>query len=55
LLCLLFAGSVSAQSVTLQCGQFRFEMIENSMSKINGEFVTSQKITELGKTGGQLK
>jgi hypothetical protein len=30
-------------------------MIENSMSKINGEFVTSQKITELGKTGGQWK
>jgi hypothetical protein len=35
----------------MQCGNFRFEMIENSMSKINGEFVTSQKITELGKTG----
>lgn len=55
LLCLLFAGSVSAQSVALQCGQFRFEMIENSMSKINGEFVTSQKITELGKTGGRVE
>ncbi len=25
------------------CGAFRFEIIENSMSKINGEYVTSQK------------
>lgn len=48
---LLFASAGNAQSVTLQCGNFRYEMIENSMAKINGEFVTSQKLSEIGRNG----
>lgn len=48
---LLLASGVNAQSVTLQCGDFQYEMIENSMAKINGEFVTSQKLSEIGKNG----
>ncbi|EOY4401225.1 hypothetical protein [Raoultella ornithinolytica] len=36
------------------CGAFRFEIIENSMSKINGEYVTSQKIASLGERGAKI-
>lgn len=36
------------------CGGFRLEIIENSMSKVNGEFVTSQKITALGDGGMKM-
>ncbi|RJT44533.1 hypothetical protein [Rahnella woolbedingensis] len=53
---ILSAGaSHAAQIITMQCGGFRFEIIENSMSKINGEFVTSQKITEFGKNGAKVE
>jgi hypothetical protein len=41
---LLAAAASNAQSVTMQCGGFTLEIIANSMSKINGEYVTSQKI-----------
>jgi hypothetical protein len=37
------AAASNAQSVTMQCGGFTLEIIANSMSKINGEYVTSQK------------
>lgn len=53
---MLSAGaSHAAQIITMQCGSFRFEIIENSMSKINGEFVTSQKITEFGTNGAKVE
>ena len=48
---LLFSSAGNAQSVALQCGNFRYEMIENSMAKINGDFVTSQKLSEIGQNG----
>lgn len=51
LLGILAAGMSNAQTVTMHCGGFRFDVIANSMSKINGEFVTSQKITSLGAGG----
>ena len=52
----LSSGFVNAaQTIDMQCGTFRFEIIENSMSKINGEFVTSQKITEFGKNGAKME
>ncbi|EBX4283016.1 hypothetical protein EWG10_19760 [Salmonella enterica subsp. enterica serovar Napoli] len=51
---LLFAGASNAQTIALQCGGFRFDIIENSMSKINGEFVTSQKISEFGQNGMKM-
>ncbi|WP_320741442.1 hypothetical protein [Enterobacter sp. 166D1] len=49
----LSAGVIHAAQpvITLQCGNFRFEMIANSMFKINNEYVTSQKITPLGESG----
>ncbi|TJZ70976.1 hypothetical protein [Raoultella planticola] len=53
--CLFYAGVANAQSVVLQCGGFRYEVIENSMSKINGEAVTSQKISEMGKSGIRME
>jgi hypothetical protein len=49
------SGSHAAQVITMQCGNFRFEMIENSMARINGEYVTSQKITEFGQNGAKVK
>ncbi|ELD0979722.1 hypothetical protein [Citrobacter freundii] len=53
---ILSSGFVNAtQTINMQCGTFRFEIIENSMSKINGEFVTSQKITEFGKNGAKME
>ncbi|HBU7623033.1 TPA: hypothetical protein MC786_000027 [Klebsiella pneumoniae] len=48
---LLFAGTASALTISMQCGPINFEMISNSMSRVNGEYVTSQKITSLGETG----
>lgn len=49
------SGSHAAQVITMQCGNFRFEMIENSMARINGEYVTSQKITEFGQNGAKVE
>lgn len=51
---ILFAGACNAQSVIMQCGGFRLEMISNSMSKVNGEFVTSQKLASLGERGAKI-
>lgn len=45
------AFSANAGTITLQCGNFLVEAIPDSMFKINGEFVTSQKITDLGTNG----
>lgn len=54
----IFASMASyGQSITAHrynCGGFRLEIIENSMSKINGEFVTSQKIAALGNGGMKM-
>ncbi|HHT2233331.1 TPA: hypothetical protein ACTY1G_003601 [Klebsiella michiganensis] len=51
---LLAAAASNAQSVTMQCGGFTLEIIANSMSKINGEYVTSQKIASLGEQGAKM-
>ncbi|MFC7510075.1 hypothetical protein ACFQUX_28650 [Pantoea stewartii] len=37
------------------CGSFRLDVIANSMSKVNGEYVTSQKIRALGEHGMQMQ
>lgn len=54
LLGILAAGASNAQTVTMHCGSFRLDVIANSMSKVNGEFVTSQKITSLGDGGMKM-
>ncbi|KFK93330.1 MULTISPECIES: hypothetical protein [unclassified Serratia (in: enterobacteria)] len=57
LLGIFISTASNAQSITTHrynCGEFRLEMIENSMSKINGEFVTSQKIAALGSGGMKM-
>ncbi len=51
----LFALSANAGSITMQCGSFRMEAIPESMFKINGEFVTSQHITDLGTNGMKVE
>ncbi|EOF5130934.1 hypothetical protein AB8D53_16310 [Salmonella enterica] len=51
LLTVLFPLLCNAAGAVLQCGNFRLEAIPNSMFKINGEYVTSQKIRELGEHG----
>lgn len=38
--------------ITLQCGGYKLELIPDSMFRINGEYVTSQKITTLGDGNG---
>lgn len=42
----------SAGTITMQCGGFRMEAIPDSLFKINGETVTSQKIKTLGNGDG---
>ena len=42
----------SAGTITMQCGGFRMEAIPDSLFKINGETVTSQKIKTLGNGNG---
>ncbi|MFN1150084.1 hypothetical protein [Serratia liquefaciens] len=54
LLGIFVSGVSNAQSITMQCGGFRLQMIANSMSKVNGEFVTSQKIASLGNGGMKM-
>ncbi len=56
LLALVSVG-VSANTITMQCGNFRMDAIPDSLFKINGETVTSQKVKMLGKdgTGMQIK
>ncbi|EEN6473424.1 hypothetical protein G5W47_005180 [Salmonella enterica subsp. enterica] len=56
LLALASAGA-SANTITMQCGNFRMDAIPDSLFKINGETVTSQKVKMLGKdgTGMQIK
>lgn len=52
-----FSMACSAQpnlSHRYQCGPFTFELIANSMSKVNGEFVTSQKLASLGERGAKI-
>lgn len=52
-LCLMsgFAPAANSGGLTLKCAGFRLELIPDSMFRINGEYVTSQKITDLGKAG----
>lgn len=38
-----------------ECGGFNLELIANSMAKINGQFVTSQKIASLGTRGMKME
>ena len=38
--------------ITLQCTGYRLELIPDSMFRINGEYVTSQKIKTLGDGNG---
>lgn len=45
----------SASTITMQCGNFRMEAIPDSLFKINGETVTSQKIKMLGGDGTGMK
>lgn len=50
----LFSGFVSAANnggLTLKCAGYKLELIPNSLFRINGEYVTSQKITDLGSDG----
>ncbi|TXE22171.1 hypothetical protein [Serratia ureilytica] len=42
-------------SNTLMCGNFKLEMIPESMFKINGETVTSQRIKMLGEKENGMK
>lgn len=46
-----FASAANHGGLTLKCAGFKLELIPDSMFKINGEFVTSQKITDLGEDG----
>lgn len=48
---LIFSAGCSATSVTLQCGDFIMEGNANERTKMNGEPVTSEKITNLGANG----
>ncbi|WKL86222.1 hypothetical protein Q1L34_12785 [Raoultella ornithinolytica] len=49
---LSFTASAADGGVTLQCSGYKLELIPNSMFKINGETVTSQKIKTLGDGDG---
>nr|DAU66211.1 MAG TPA: hypothetical protein [Caudoviricetes sp.] len=51
LLAVIASTNVMANGFTMQCGNFTMQATLGEMSKINGERVTSQKITELGKDG----
>lgn len=51
LLTALISANAMADGFTLQCGNFTMQTELGEMSKINGERVTSQKITELGTQG----
>ena len=44
-----------ASTNALQCGAFRLDLIPNSLFKINGETVTSQKIKILGEEENGMK
>lgn len=41
--------------VTLQCSNFKLELIPDSMFKINGQTVTSQKVKVLGESQDGVK
>lgn len=47
----LMACGASASGFTVHCGNFTMVAKEGEMSIINGERVTSQKITEIGSDG----
>lgn len=52
LACVIFAAvSFNASATIMKCGGFKVEFIPESMTKINDQFVTSQKITNLGEDG----
>jgi len=49
------SGGVAAADdgvITLQCSGYKVELIPDSMFRINGEYVTSQKIQTLGDGNG---
>ncbi|MCC8421481.1 hypothetical protein J8V12_11120 [Photorhabdus thracensis] len=41
----------NASTVSMQCGNFKLDLIPDSMFQINGETVTSQKVKMLGENG----
>lgn len=45
----------SADVISMQCGNFRMDAIPDSLFKINGETVTSQKVQMLGVDGTGMK
>lgn len=51
--CLLasYASAANNGVITLKCSGYTLELIPNSLFRINGQYVTSQKITELGSDG----
>lgn len=52
---LMFPTIGFSSGLTLQCSGYKFEMIPDSMFKINGETVTSQKIKDLGTDGMKVE
>ncbi|ELZ1063215.1 MULTISPECIES: hypothetical protein [Enterobacter cloacae complex] len=51
-----YNGMAEANSVvTTQCGNFTLVARVGEMTEINGEMVTSQKITELGQNGMKVE
>lgn len=52
--CLLPGLSFASSNggITLQCAGYKLELIPDSMFRINGEYVTSQKIQTLGDGNG---
>ncbi|MCG0458558.1 hypothetical protein L6R44_21070 [Enterobacter cloacae complex sp. ECC445] len=53
-LCFLpgLAFATNPGGITLQCGGYKLELIPDSLFRINGETVTSQKIKTLGNGNG---
>ncbi|MBC0852575.1 hypothetical protein [Pantoea stewartii] len=51
ILAVLATAKAAASGFTMQCGNFTMKATLGEMSQINGQRVTSQKITELGKEG----
>ena len=46
------AFSANPGGITLQCGSYKLELVPDSLFRINGETVTSQKIKTLGNGNG---
>lgn len=53
-LCFLpgLAFAANPGGITLQCGGYKLELVPDSLFRVNGETVTSQKIKTLGNGNG---